>query len=151
MDRNVLPAAAFAFALFAAVPAAAEIVRVQSPHSVRETMDRLEATAKQRGLTVIARVDHAAAAQKVDLALRPTELLIFGNPRTGTPLMQASQSMGLSLPLKVLVWQDAESKVWVGYDAPADLVAARDVPRDHPVVGPVTDALKGLAAEAVKP
>jgi uncharacterized protein (DUF302 family) len=137
--------------LVAAAPAAADIVKVQSPHSARDTMDRFEAIVKQRGLTVFARIDHAAGAQKVDLTLRPTELLIFGNPKTGTPLMQASQTMGLTLPMKVLVWQDADAKVWIGYDAPADAAAERGVPRDHPVLGPVTQALQGLTAEAVKP
>jgi uncharacterized protein (DUF302 family) len=150
MARCVL-VSAIAFTLLAAAPAAADIVRLQSPHSPRETMDRFEAIVKQRGLTVIARVDHAAGAQRVDLALRPTELLIFGNPRSGTPLMQASQTMGLSLPMKVLVWQDAEAKVWIGYDAPADAAAERGVPRDHPVLAQVTQALQGLTAEAVKP
>jgi uncharacterized protein (DUF302 family) len=138
--------------LVAAAPAAAaEIVKLQSPHSPRETMDRFEAAVKQRGLTVFARIDHAAGAKKADLTLRPTELLIFGNPKSGTPLMQASQTMGLALPMKVLVWQDAEARVWIGYDAPADSAAERGVPRDHPVVGQVTQALKGLTTEAVKP
>jgi uncharacterized protein (DUF302 family) len=144
-------ASLLALTLLGAAPATADIVKLQSPHSPRETMDRFEAVVKQRGLTVFARIDHAAGAQKVDLTLRPTELLIFGNPRSGTPLMQASQTMGLALPMKVLVWQDAESKVWIGYDAPADAAAERGVPRDHPVVGQVTQALQGLTAEAVKP
>jgi uncharacterized protein (DUF302 family) len=135
----------------AAGPAGADIIKLQSPHSPRETMDRFETIVKQRGLTVFARIDHAAGAQKVDLTLRPTELLIFGNPRTGTPLMQASQTMGLALPMKVLVWQDADAKVWIGYDAPADAAAERGVPRDLPVLNQVTQALQGLTAEAVKP
>lgn len=150
MIRYCLPSA-MAFALFAAAPAAADVVKLQSPHSASDTMDRFEAIVKQRGLTVFARIDHAAGARKADMTLRPTELLIFGNPKTGTPLMQASQTMGLALPMKVLVWQDAEAKVWIGYEAPADAAAERGVPRDHPVLGQVTQALKGLAAEAVKP
>lgn len=150
MVRYFLPSA-IVCCLLAAAPAMADIVKLQSPHSPRDTMDRFEATVKQRGLTVFARIDHAEGARKVDLTLRPTELLIFGNPKAGTPLMQASQTMGLALPMKVLVWQDADAKVWIGYDAPADAAAQHQVPRDHPVIGQVTQALKGLTTEAVKP
>ena len=150
MVRYSLPFAVV-FGLLATVPAVADIVRLQSPHSPRDTMDRFEAIVKQRGLTVFARVDHAASAKNADLTLRPTELLIFGNPKSGTPLMQASQTMGLALPMKVLVWQDADGKVWIGYDAPADVAAGHNVPQDHPVLGQVTKAMQGLTAEAVKP
>ena len=76
---------------------------------------------------------------------------LFGNPKSGTPLMQASQTMGLALPMKVLVWQDADAKVWIGYDAPADVAARHEVPGDHPVLAQVTKAMQGLAAEAIKP
>jgi uncharacterized protein (DUF302 family) len=151
MVRSFLPSLLILTLVAAGPAAAADVVKVQSPHSARDTMDRFEAVVKQRGLTIFARIDHAAGAQKVDLTLRPTELLIFGNPRTGTPLMQASQTMGLALPMKVLVWQDADAKVWIGYDAPADAAAERGVPRDLPVLNQVTQALQGLTAEAVKP
>jgi uncharacterized protein (DUF302 family) len=150
MIRHFLPFAAL-LGLLAAAPAAADIVKLQSPHSPRKTMDRFEEIVKQRGLTVFARIDHAAGGRKVELTLRPTELLIFGNPKSGTPLMQASQTMGLALPMKVLVWEDADAKVWIGYDAPADVAVRYEVPRDHPVLDQVTKAMQGLAAEAVKP
>ena len=150
MVRYFLPSAVV-LSLLVAAPAAADIVRLQSPHSPRDTMDRFEAIVKQRGLTVFARVDHAAGAKKADLTLRPTGLLIFGNPKSGTPLMQASQTRGLALPMKVLVWQDADGKVWISYEAPADVAGGHDVPQDHPVLGQVTKAMQGLTAEAVKP
>ena len=128
----------------------AELVRKQSPHPANETMDRLESAIKQRGLTVVARVDHASAAKKAGLELRPTELIIFGNPAVGTPLMQVQQTMGLSLPLKALTWQDEMGQVWLGYDEPKDMAAARDVPADHPVLKKIGDALNGLAEEVTK-
>jgi len=84
----------------------------------KETTDRLEAEIKAKGLTVFARIDHAAGAAQVGLPLRPTELLIFGNARGGTPLMQASQTAGIDLPLKCLVWQDEAGKTWLSYNEP---------------------------------
>jgi len=85
----------------------------------KETVDRLEAEAKAKGLTMFARVDHAAGAAAVGLQLRPTELLIFGNARGGTPLMAADQQVGIDLPLKALVYQDAAGRVWLAYNDPA--------------------------------
>jgi uncharacterized protein (DUF302 family) len=82
-------------------------------------MDRLVATLTGRGISILARIDHAAAAAKVGMHLRPTEVLIFGNPRAGTPLMQATQTIGIDLPLKALVWQDNEGKTWLAYNDPA--------------------------------
>jgi uncharacterized protein (DUF302 family) len=98
--------------------AADGVVTTPSAVSVKVTMDRLEAGVKDAGFGVVARIDHAAAATKVGLALRPTELLIFGNPMGGTPLMAAQQTIGLDLPLKVLAWQDETAKVWITYNDP---------------------------------
>jgi uncharacterized protein (DUF302 family) len=92
---------------------------VPSQHGAKETMDRLEAEVKAKGLTVFARVDHAAGAVAVGMALRPTELLIFGNARGGTPLMQAQQTAGIDLPLKALVYQDEAGKVWLAINDPS--------------------------------
>src|SRR6516225_1827663 len=82
-------------------------------------MDRLEAEIKAKGITVFARIDHAAGAAQAGLSLRPTEVLIFGNAKAGTPLMQSNQTIGIDLPLKALVWQDADGKVWLSYNAPS--------------------------------
>ncbi|MEO8906094.1 MAG: DUF302 domain-containing protein [Polyangiaceae bacterium] len=89
----------------------------------RETMDRLIAAITGKGMTVFARIDHAAGAARAGLVLRPTELVIFGNARAGTPLMQESQVSGLDLPLKALVWQDAANATWLSYSEPHVLVA----------------------------
>jgi uncharacterized protein (DUF302 family) len=84
----------------------------------KTTMDRAVAAVTQRGMAVLARIDHAQAAAKVGMELRPTEVLVFGNPKAGTPLMQQSQTMGIDLPLKILVWQDGERKTWLAYNDP---------------------------------
>ena len=94
------------------------LTTIASSLEPKQTMDRLEAEIKAKGLTVFARIDHAAGAAQVGLALRPTEVLIFGNARGGTPLMQSSQTAGIDLPLKCLVWQDEAGKTWLSYDDP---------------------------------
>jgi uncharacterized protein (DUF302 family) len=103
---------------------------------------------KQRGLTVFARIDHAAGAAKVSKTLRPTELLIFGNPQGGTPLMECAQTSGIDLPLKALVWQDKAAQVWLGYNDPAFL-AQRHGAAACPVVENLRKALAGIAEAAV--
>ncbi|SHF33228.1 DUF302 domain-containing protein [Pedobacter caeni] len=92
------------------------IVSVQSHYSVKESMDRLVSIVESKGMTVFLRMDHAKNAEKDGLALRPTELLFFGNPKAGTILMQDQQISGLDLPLKVLVWEDETGKVWLNYN-----------------------------------
>lgn len=94
------------------------LATIATSHTVSETVDRLEKALKAREITVFARIDHAAGAASVAMSLRPTELLIFGNPRGGTPLMQSNQTVGIDLPLKMLVWQDARGQVWLTYTDP---------------------------------
>src|ERR1700693_4125072 len=94
------------------------LVTLASRYSVKETLDRLQTGPKSKNLTLFARIDHAAGAASVAMPLRPTELLIFGNPKSGTPLMQANQTIGIDLPLKVLAWQDAGGRVWLTYTDP---------------------------------
>jgi len=128
--------------------AADGLLAVRSPHSAKETMNRLEAIVKQRGLNVFARIDHAAGASKVGKTLRPTEVLIFGNPQGGTPFMECAQTAGIDLPLKALVWEDASSQVWLGYNDPAYL-AQRHGAGQCPVVENLRKALAGIAEAAV--
>jgi uncharacterized protein (DUF302 family) len=90
----------------------------QSRHDPAETMARLQGAVQAKGLTVFARIDHAAGAAEAGLPLRPTDLLVFGNARGGTPLMQAAQLVGLDLPLKILVWQDASGETWLSWNDP---------------------------------
>lgn len=136
-------------ALAASSLAADGLVAVKSPYSVKDTLDRLEAAAKGKGLNVFLRLDHAAGAQKIGKTLRPTELLVFGNPQGGTPLMECAQTSGIDLPLKALAWQDAAGQVWLGYNDPRFL-AARHAAGECAVVPNLGKALAGLAAEAVR-
>jgi uncharacterized protein (DUF302 family) len=94
------------------------LITVASRTGVKDTMDRLEADIITSGMAVFARIDHAGGASAVEMSLRPTELLIFGNAKAGTPLMQAEQSIGIDLPLKALVYQDAAGQTWVAYNDP---------------------------------
>jgi len=126
------------------------LVTIKSPHSPKDTMDRLEALLKQKGLTIFARIDHAVGAARVGQVLRPTEVLIFGNPQGGTPFMQCAQTVGIDLPLKALVWQDASGQVWLGYNDPSFL-AQRHGASPCPVTENLKKALAGFAQEAVAP
>ena len=92
------------------------LVTCISKFGPKETMDRLAAAVTTRGISIMARIDHAAAAAEIGMELRPTEVLIFGNPRAGTPLMQAAQTIGIDLPLKALVWQDEGGTTWLAYN-----------------------------------
>ena len=121
------------------------LIAIKSSFSVEETMNRFEQGAKQRGLTIFARIDHAGGAAKIGKTLRPTEVLIFGNPQGGTPFMECAQSVGIDLPLKVLVWQDDQGQVWLGYNDPA-YIAQRHGVSQCPAVGPLSKALSSLAA-----
>src|SRR6202007_3322639 len=102
--------------------AADGLITIESRHGPEETMNRFEAEVRTRGMTVFAHIDHAAGAAAAGLPLRPTELLIFGNANAGTPLMQAAQTIGIDLPLKALVWQDAAGATWLSYNDPAWIV-----------------------------
>ncbi|MBC7780750.1 MAG: DUF302 domain-containing protein [Proteobacteria bacterium] len=130
-----------------ATSAADGLIAVKSPYSAKETMDRLEGVVKQRGLNVFARIDHAAGAAKIGKTLRPTEVLIFGNPQGGTPFMECAQSVGIDLPLKALVWEDGSAQVWLGYNDPEYLGKRHEVPSCQ-VAATLRKTLTGLA-EAV--
>ena len=130
--------------------AADGLVAVKSPHSAKDTMTRLEEAVTKRGLTVFARIDHAAGAAKIGKTLRPTELLIFGNPQGGTPFMECEQTVGIDLPLKALVWEDASAQVWVGYNDPAYLAQRHGAPA-CPAVETLRKALGALVEATVKP
>ncbi len=105
------------------------LVSMKSAHPPKETIDRLAKIVKDKGMTVFARVDHAAGAIKVGKTLRPTELLIFGNPQGGTPLMGCAQTAGIDLPMKALAWVDAQGQAWIGYNDPAWIARRHDAPQ----------------------
>lgn len=128
------------------------IVGMSVRHSVyppRETMDRLVAAVTARGMTVFARIDHGAGATDAGLPLRPTELLVFGTARAGTPLMQETQTAGIDLPLKALVWTDAAGGTWLGYNDPDWIAARHDVGTGvASVLRTMGDMLAAVASEA---
>lgn len=106
------------------------LVQVASPQTVSETVNRLETILAQRGVQVFALIDHSGEAEKVGMTMRPTKLLIFGNPKGGTPLMVAAPTAAIDLPLKALVWEDEGGKVWVTYNSPEYLQQRHGVPED---------------------
>jgi uncharacterized protein (DUF302 family) len=106
------------------------IVNKPSKHSVEQTVEALSNILKRKGVAVFALIDHSGEAEKVELKMRPTKLLIFGNPKAGTPLMLASPSSAIDLPLKLLVWEDAQGKVWVSYNSPEYLRERHGLPQE---------------------
>jgi uncharacterized protein (DUF302 family) len=136
----------FSFSTFAW--GAEGLIVVKSPHNPKDTMDRLEAVVKQKGMRIFTRIDHAAGAAKVGKKLRSTELLIFGNPQGGTPFMECNQTVGIDLPLKALVWEDASGQVWLGYNDP-DFLAQRHGVSRCPAVENMKKALAGFAQATV--
>jgi uncharacterized protein (DUF302 family) len=120
------------------------LIAIESNHSVKDTIDRVAASLAAKGIAVFARIDHAAGAASVGMALRPTELLIFGNPKAGTPLMQSKQSIGIDLPLKVLGWQDQGGKVWLCYNDVGWLARRHRLDAD---AAPAVDALARFLAD----
>ena len=134
----------------AATQAADGLIAVKSPHSPKVTMDRLESVVVSKGMKVFARIDHAAGAASIGQPLRPTELIIFGNPKGGTPLMQCAQSAGIDLPLKAMVWQDPDGQTWLGYNDPV-WIAARHGAGECPVVPNMAKALSAFSSAATAP
>jgi len=106
------------------------LIHLSSPHTVMETLARLETIVQAKGLTILARIDHSGDAARVGLQMPPTKLLIFGNPKSGTPLMIASPSVAIDLPLKALVWQDDDGKVWLSYNSPNYMKERHAIPEN---------------------
>src|SRR6516162_5860011 len=124
------------------------LTSIQSSFTPEETMDRVEAQIQMRGLNVFARIDHAAGAAEVGLPLAPTNLIIFGNARGGTPLMQSVQTVGIDLPLKILVWQDAANNTWLSYNEPRWIGQRHGVAGVESTIDKMADLLAAIAREA---
>jgi uncharacterized protein (DUF302 family) len=108
----------------------AGIINRPSHHSVEQTLDRLKDILQSKGITVFAVIDHSGEAGKVGFKMPPTKLVIFGSPKSGTPLMLASPSIALDLPLKILVWEDSDGKIWLSYDSSGYLQERHGLPKD---------------------
>jgi uncharacterized protein (DUF302 family) len=127
------------------------LITMPSNHGPKETIDRLETELAAKGMTIFARIDHAAAAAQVGLPLRPTELLIFGNAKAGTPLMQVSQKVGIDLPLKAIVWEDSQGKTWLSYNDPRWLAKRHELGPDmNQIIESMVAALSTVAEKAAE-
>jgi uncharacterized protein (DUF302 family) len=128
--------------------AADGLVTLKSAHSVDDTVNKLESVLESKGMNIFGRVNHAAGAEKAGLELRPTQVLIFGNPKVGTPLMQCVQSVAIDLPQKALVWEDEAGEVWLAYNDPAYLAARHSISGCDEVLKKVSGALGNFAKAA---
>jgi uncharacterized protein (DUF302 family) len=126
------------------------LTSIRSRFGPKETMDRLEAEIRAREMKIFARIDHATGAAEAGLELRPTELIIFGNARGGTPLMQSVQTVGIDLPLKALVWEDASGTTWLSYNEPSWIAQRHHIPNAEPTVSKMTAALSAMSREATE-
>ena len=124
------------------------VVSVRSNETTSETAERLESILIEKGMKIVARVNHATAASSIGEVLLPTELFIFGNPQAGTPLMQSQQTMALDLPQKMLVWQDADDAVWISYNDPSYLAQRHGIDDRAALIEKTTIALAGIARAA---
>ena len=141
----------FSLFLFPSLASADEgLISVKSSHDVKTTADRLESILKKKGMTVFGRGNHAKGAQKVGKKLRPTELVIFGNPKVGTPLMQCNQSVGIDLPQKALIWKDKMGQVWLSYNDPKYLRNRHNLNKCNTVITKIEKALGNFAKAATK-
>ena len=127
------------------------LITVESNYSVQETMDRLETALEENDLIIVARIDHAANAANAGMELRPTQLIIFGNPQLGTQLMQSNQTVAIDLPQKFLAWEDAGGTVYVSYNDPAYLADRHGITGDDEVIQQISQALAMLAEIATAP
>jgi uncharacterized protein (DUF302 family) len=127
------------------------LTNVKSAHDVKNTADRLETVLNEKGMTVFMRINHGEGARKVGKQLRPMELVIFGSPKVGAPLMQCGQTIGIDLPQKALIWQDESGQVWLTYNDPQFLAARHGIDGCQAVLKKVQNALKNFARAATQP
>ena len=149
--RQILCTIIALFILASQVYAENGIISVKSSHDVKATAHRLENTLKQKGMTVFIRINHAEGAQKVGIKLRPTELVVFGNPKVGAPLMQCSQSTAIDLPQKALIWEDEKGQVWLSYNDQNYLVGRQGITGCAEAIKKIEKALSNFAKAATMP
>ena len=124
------------------------IIDIKSMYGVKETADRLEGILKSKGITIFTRINHGENAKKVEIELRETELVIFGNPKVGSPLMQCQQSVAIDLPQKALIWKDAQETVWISYNDPHYLQNRHNISDCNEVISKIGAALAGITKAA---
>ncbi len=149
--KKIILAVFLLFGLAAVAGADEGLIKVKSSHTVEQTLDRFEKIVKSKGMTIFTRIDHAAGAASVNKDLRPTQLLIFGNPKLGTLLMQSNQTAAIDLPMKALAWKDANGQVWLAYNDPAYLVKRHGISDQGAVVAKMRKALGAFSHKATSP
>jgi uncharacterized protein (DUF302 family) len=146
--KRILISLVIIFLISSIALAESGLVTVRSNFSVRETGNRLAWLLEEKGMRIVARINHAAGAASVDMMLRPTELLIFGNPKVGTPLMQCEQTVAIDLPQKMLIWEDESGTVWLTYNDPQYLAERHNIQGCEENIGKVAGALANFAKAA---
>jgi uncharacterized protein (DUF302 family) len=149
--RTVFSAITLLFMTATTLHAAQGMVSLKSSFDVATTADRLEESLKKKGMTLFARIDHGDAAAKAGLELGQMELMIFGNPKVGTKLMQCAASVGIDLPQKALIWRDTAGQVWFSYNSPQYLASRHELKGCDEVIGKVSKALENFARSATAP
>ena len=149
--RQIISILLIMFIFVSPVLAGNGLISVKSSYTVAETADRLEQALKAKGMTVFARINHAEGARKVGQQLRPTQLVIFGNPKVGTPLMQCAQSIAIDLPQKALIWEDDKGQVWLSYNDADYLAERHGITTCGEVLAKVRKALANFAKAATNP
>ncbi|PLX47523.1 MAG: hypothetical protein C0612_10660 [Desulfobulbaceae bacterium] len=144
MKKTILMTLAIVFIAFPAM-ASDGMVNVQSSFNVEETADRMESILKEKGMTVFNRIKHSEAAAAVGIELRNTELILFGNPKVGSPLMKCQQSAAIDLPQKALIWEDDKATVWISYNNPRYLEKRHNITGCEEVISKIERALAGIA------
>ena len=127
------------------------LINVKSAFGVKQTADRLETVLRKKAMTVFARINHSEGAKKVNIELPATELLIFGNPKVGSPLMQCNRAVGIDLPQKALIWKDEDGQVWLSYNDPQYLARRHNLSQCMEVINKVEKALSRFAKSATTP
>ena len=146
--KKLLLATLMVILIIAPAMAADGVINVQSSFNVQKTADRLERILNEKGMTIFMRIKHSESAGKVGIEMRETELLIFGNPKVGSPLMKCQQSVAIDLPQKALVWEDHESKVWISYNDPRYLEKRHGISGCEEVISKIKKALSGITKAA---
>lgn len=146
--KTLIPAILVVLIMTVSTYAAEGMVDVKSSFGVKETGDRLESVLKEKGMTIFNRIKHSEAAKKVGIELRETELIIFGNPKVGSPLMRCQQSVAIDLPQKALIWKDSEGKTWISYNNPRYLIKRHNISNCEEVISKIEKALAGITKTA---
>jgi len=146
--KTLIPAILVALIMTVSSYAAEGMVDVKSSFGVKKTADRLESILKDKGMTIFNRIKHSQAAKKVGVKLRETELIIFGNPKVGSPLMKCQQSVAIDLPQKALIWKDSEGETWISYNNPGYLAKRHSISNCEKVISKIEKALAGITKAA---